>query len=394
MAQTGRLLSLDVMRGITIAGMIMVNNPGSWEFVFAPLKHASWDGLTPTDLVFPFFMFIMGVSMFLSLRKYNFTLSKESVTKILKRTLLIFLVGYGLNWFGHSMGYMKSLQSDGVPLLESIGRGFTHFENVRILGVMQRLALAYGIGSLIGLSIKHKYILPLVASVLVFYWALLGFTNSMELSENNIIAVVDKALFGADRMYKDTLADGTRIPFDPEGLLSVLGSIGHVLLGFYAGKLIQDSKKDNDLIIRRLFIFGTILLFSGLLLQYGCPINKKIWSSTFALTTCGLGSLFLGLLIWIIDINGKKKWSLFFESFGINPLYLYVQAALLSSIIGFCNWFPAAEGTTTFKGFMYNDVFSPIFGAYAGSLAWALFYVILNWIPGYYLYKKQIYIKL
>ena len=97
MAQTGRLLSLDVMRGITIAGMIMVNNPGSWEFVFAPLKHASWDGLTPTDLVFPFFMFIMGVSMFLSLRKYNFTLSKESVSKILKRTLLIFLVGYGLN---------------------------------------------------------------------------------------------------------------------------------------------------------------------------------------------------------------------------------------------------------------------------------------------------------
>ena len=293
MAQTGRLLSLDVMRGITIAGMIMVNNPGSWEFVFAPLKHASWDGLTPTDLVFPFFMFIMGVSMFLSLRKYNFTLSKESVSKILKRTLLIFLVGYGLNWFGHSMGYMKSLQADGVPLLESIGRGFTHFENVRILGVMQRLALAYGIGSLIGLSIKHKYILPLVASVLVFYWALLGFTNSMELSENNIIAVVDKALFGADRMYKDTLADGTRIPFDPEGLLSVLGSIGHVLLGFYAGKLILDSKKDNELIIRRLFIFGTILLFSGLLLQYGCPINKKIWSSTFALTTCGLGSLFL-----------------------------------------------------------------------------------------------------
>jgi len=275
MAQTGRLLSLDVMRGITIAGMIMVNNPGSWEFVFAPLKHASWDGLTPTDLVFPFFMFIMGVSMFLSLRKYNFTLNKESVTKILKRTLLIFLVGYGLNWFGHSMGYMKSLQAEGVPLLESIGRGFTHFENVRILGVMQRLALAYGIGSLIGLSIKHKYILPLVASVLVFYWALLGFTNSMELTENNIIAVVDKALFGADRMYKDTLADGTRIPFDPEGLLSVLGSIGHVLLGFYAGKLIQDSKKDNDLIIRRLFIFGTILLFSGLLLQYGCPINKK-----------------------------------------------------------------------------------------------------------------------
>ncbi|MBP9578884.1 MAG: DUF5009 domain-containing protein, partial [Parabacteroides sp.] len=174
----------------------------------------------------------------------------------------------------------------------------------------------------------------------------------------------------------------------------VLGSIGHVLLGFYAGKLIMDSKKNNELIIRRLFIYGTILLFAGLLLQYGCPINKKIWSSTFALTTCGFGSLLLGLLIWIIDINGKKEWSLFFESFGINPLYLYVQAGILSSIISFCTWFPGAEGVTTFKGYMYNDVFSPLFGAVGGSLAWALFYVILNWVPGYYLYKKQIYIKL
>lgn len=374
--------------------MIMVNNPGSWEFVFSPLRHASWDGLTPTDLVFPFFMFIMGVSMFLSLRKYNFELSAESVKKILKRTVLIFLVGYGLNWFGHSMGYVKSLQSEGVPMLESIARGFTDFQNVRILGVMQRLAFAYGIGSLVGLSIKHKHILLLAATILVGYWALLGFTNSMVLSENNLIAVIDKALFGAERMYHDSLADGTIVAFDPEGLLSVLGSVGHVLLGFYAGKLIMDSKKNNELIIRRLFIYGTILLFAGLLLQYGCPINKKIWSSTFALTTCGFGSLLLGLLIWIIDINGKKEWSLFFESFGINPLYLYVQAGILSSIISFCTWFPGAEGVTTFKGYMYNDVFSPLFGAVGGSLAWALFYVILNWIPGYYLYKKQIYIKL
>ena len=374
--------------------MIMVNNPGSWEFVFSPLRHASWDGLTPTDLVFPFFMFIMGVSMFLSLRKYNFELTTESVKKILKRTVLIFLVGYGLNWFGHSMGYVKSLQSEGVPVLESMARGFTDFQNVRILGVMQRLAFAYGIGSLLGLSIKHKHILPLAATILVGYWALLGFTNSMVLSEDNLIAVIDKALFGAERMYHDSLADGTIIAFDPEGLLSVLGSIGHVLLGFYAGKLIMDSKKNNELIIRRLFIYGTILLFAGLLLQYGCPINKKIWSSTFALTTCGFGSLLLGLLIWIIDINGKKDWSLFFESFGINPLYLYVQAGILSSIISFCTWFHGAEGVTTFKGYMYNDVFSPLFGAVGGSLAWALFYVILNWIPGYYLYKKQIYIKL
>lgn len=367
MAASGRLLSLDVMRGITIAGMIMVNNPGSWQYVYTPLGHARWDGLTPTDLVFPFFMFIMGVSMFFSLRKYEFRLSKESVTKILKRTILIFLVGLGLNLFGHICR-----------------NGFEQFENLRILGVMQRLALAYGAGSLIGLMINHKYILHTAAGILVFYAVLLGFTGSTILSADNIIAVVDRALFGETHMYKDTLADGTRIAFDPEGFLSTIGSIAHVLIGFYAGKLILDAKKNNELIIRNLFILGTILTFAGLLLSYGCPINKKIWSSTFVLTTCGFGSLFLALLIWIIDINGKKSWSKFFEAFGINPLYLYVQAAVLTTVFSL----------TGFTSFMYNSIFTPVLGNYGGSLAWALFFVIVNWIPGYLLYKKQIYIKL
>lgn len=367
MVPSGRLLSLDVMRGITIAGMILVNDPGSWKYVYAPLRHAAWNGLTPTDLVFPFFMFIMGVSMYFSLQKYEFRLSQESVAKILKRTALIFLVGFGLNVLGHISLY-----------------GFSELQNIRLLGVMQRLALAYGAGSLIGLTINRKYILQVAAFILVFYWALLGLTGSMELSENNLVAAVDRALFGANRMYSDYLPDGTRIAFDPEGLLSCLGSIAHVLFGFYVGKMIKDCRKDNERIIRNLFIFGTILLFSGFLLSYGCPINKKLWSSTFVLTTCGFGALFLALLIWMIDIHGKKRWSLFFEAFGINPLYLYVQADVLALLLG-------ASGVSAF---FYMDIFRPIFGDYGGSLAWAVFFVVLNWIPGYWLYKKQIYIKL
>ncbi|WP_080902723.1 acyltransferase family protein [Parabacteroides sp. Marseille-P3160] len=367
MATQGRLLSLDVMRGITIAGMIMVNNPGSWQYVYTPLRHMPWDGLTPTDLVFPFFMFIMGVSMFLSLKKYDFKLSRESVRKILKRTALIFLVGFGLNLFGHLCR-----------------NGFTGFENLRILGVMQRLALAYGFGSLIGLSINHKYLLHVAGGILLFYAVLLTATDSLTLSESNLIAVIDRAILGETHMYHDTLADGTRIAFDPEGLLSCIGSIGHVLLGFYAGRIILMSKKDNERIIRQLFIYGTILLFAGLLLNYACPINKKIWSSTFALTTCGFASQFLALLIWIIDINKKRKWSLFFESFGINPLYLYVQGSMLSTVFSLI-------GVTRF---MTDNLFFPLFGNYGGSLAWAIFFVTINWIPGYFLYKKQIYIKI
>jgi predicted acyltransferase len=365
--QTGRLLSLDVMRGITIAGMILVNNPGSWQYVYAPLRHARWDGWTPTDLVFPFFMFIMGVSMFFSLRKYHFTLSRTTVLKILKRTVLIFLVGVGLNLFGHLLRH-----------------GFGSFEQLRILGVLQRLALAYGIASLTGLLVNHKYILHVAAGILLFYAALLAFTDSTVLSVHNLIARIDCALLGESHLYKDTLADGTRIAFDPEGLLSALGSVAHVLLGFYAGKIILNSKGDNERIIRNLFISGTVLLFAGLLLNYGCPINKKIWSSTFVLATCGLASLSLSLLIWTIDIRGKKRWSLFFEVFGINPLYLYVQAALLSSLFGVFG----------VHAFVHESLFVPALGNFGGSLAWAVFFVVLNWIPGYWLYRKQIYIKL
>lgn len=362
-----RLLSLDVMRGITIAGMILVNNPGTWQYIFAPLRHAAWDGLTPTDLVFPFFMFIMGVSMFFSLRKYHFKWNHESVGKVLRRTALIFLVGLGLNIFG-----------------QICYQGAVDFDTLRILGVMQRLALAYGIGSLIGLAVNHKYILPIAVTILFFYAALLRFSHSLSLSADNIIAVVDKALLGESRMYADYLPDGTRVAFDPEGLLSCLGSVAHVLFGFYVGKLIVDCKKNNEWIIRKLFIFGTILLFAGLLLDYGCPINKKLWSSTFVLTTCGFASQLLALLIWMIDINGKRKWSLFFESFGINPLYLYIQADVLAVL----------AGITGFSDYVCSEVLTPLFGNYGGSLVWAIFFVILNWIPGYYLYKKRIYIKL
>lgn len=383
MTQSGRLLSLDIMRGITIAGMILVNNAGNWQYVFKPLHHAHWNGLTPADLIFPFFMFIMGVSMYFSLRKYNFEPSKKSITKILKRTFLIFLVGYALNWFGSGCYNASSLYHNNVPLLDSLWQGFTDFQHTRILGVLQRLALAYGGGSLLGLFIKHKHIPYAAGGILLFYGALLAFTNSTTATENNIIAVIDKAIFGADRILRHW-ADGGSFPFDPEGLLSAIPSVAQVLFGFYCGKMITDSKKDNNLIIRKLFIFGTILLFAGYLLSYGCPINKRLWSSTFVLVTCGGASLFLALLIWTVDIKGKKKWGQFFEVFGINPLYLYVQAAIVATLFGI----------TGFSSFMCNDVFIPVLGNYGGSFSWSVFFVLLNWIPGYYLYKKQIYIKL
>lgn len=382
--QSGRLLSLDILRGITIAGMILVNNPGSGSSVFAPLKHAHWHGLTPTDLVFPFFMFIMGVSTFMSLRKFNFEPSRSAVWKVVKRTLLIFLIGLGLAWFGQLTG--------GLARGESFGEASTHFDTLRILGVLQRLALAYGLAALIALFVKSKYLVSTIVVLLVGYFVFLLFGNGFELSEQNIISVVDRALWGPNHMYKDWTSDGVRVALDPEGLLSTIPSIAHVLIGFLFGKIIVDNK-DNHKRVEKLLIWGTVLAFSGLLLQYGCPINKKIWSSTFVLVTTGFAAQLLGLLIWIIDINKKQKWSRFFHAFGVNPLIVYIFAVVISNLLSNIRFSWSGE-TVSLKSFTYTVLIQPWAGDYFGSLVYALLFVSFCWLFGYILYKRDIYIKI
>ena len=344
-----RLLALDVMRGITIAGMILVNNPGSWGYVYFPLKHAQWNGLTPTDLIFPFFMFIMGISTYISFRKYNFTFSTPAALKIIKRTIVIFLIGIAINWFALLCYY-----HDPLP-----------FAQIRVLGVMQRLALCYGASALIALLIKHKYIPYLIVALLVGYFILLITGNGFAYNETNILSIVDRSILGDAHMYQDN-------HIDPEGLLSTIPSIAHVLIGFCVGKLLMEVKDIREK-LERLFLIGTIL--------------------TFVLVTCGLGSSFLALLVWIIDIKGYKKWSRFFESFGVNPLFIYVLADVLAILLGVITVTYQGENTSLQQVF-YAGVLQPVFGNESGSLAYAILFVLLNWAIGYILYKKKIYIKI
>lgn len=367
--------------------MILVNNPGSWGSVYAPLRHAEWNGLTPTDLIFPFFMFIMGISTYISLRKFNFEYSKATVQKIIKRTVVIFLIGLGLAWFGLSVGTFRALSEDGLGFFDRLFQSITNFEHIRILGVMQRLAITYGITSLIAIFVKHKYIPYIIVVTLSAYFLLLLFGNGFEFSENNIISVIDRAVLGVNHLYKDA-----GVAIDPEGLLSTIPATCHVLVGFLCGKILMEVK-DNPTRITRLFITGTILTFAGLLLSYGCPINKKIWSPTFVLATCGLASNFLALLIWIIDIKGYKKWSVFFESFGVNPLFIYVLAGVLSIVIDNITFVYNGE-TISLHGFIYNQILQPAFGDYLSSLLYALLFVTVTWFVGNILYKKKIYIKI
>jgi len=391
MKPTQRLLALDVMRGITIAGMILVNNPGSWNHVYTPLGHAVWDGLTPTDLVFPFFMFIMGISMYLSYQKFDFRLTGTTFLKLLRRSALLFLIGLALGWLSLSWRQWNALET-AQHNLTGWWMSVSSLENLRTLGVLQRLALVSFAGTLIALSFKRTLIPWLIGGILLAYWILIHVTDSYAMSPDSIVAITDRLLLGESHMYRDTMADGTRIAFDPEGILSTLPGIAHVLTGFWAGQLLTRKKKTTDQ-LQALLLFGTVLLFAGLLLHYGFPINKKLWSSSFVLTTCGMGSLLLGLLVYLIDIRGKKRWSVFFESFGVNPMFVYVLGALLSIIAG--NLLIDRNGTVLrVKTFLYTNVFQPLLGDYPGSLAFAIIFVAVCWLAGHYLYKKRIYIKL
>lgn len=378
--QSQRMLALDILRGITIAGMLLVNNPGSWGHMYAPLKHAEWHGLTPTDLIFPFFMFIMGISTFISMRKFEFKMSTSLLLKILKRTVIIFAIGLGMAWFTKFC-----VNINKMPLLEAMNS----FDSLRILGVMPRLAICYGAASVIVLLLRCKHILWTIAVLLFGYGILLLFTDyGLVFSVDNIVSIVDRAVLGENHMYFES-AYGQKLPIDPEGLLSTIPSIAHVLIGFWAGMKMMEVK-DINMRVNRLFIIGAILMFAGFLLEYAIPFNKKIWTPTFAIVTCGLASTMLALLIWIIDIKGYKKWCRFFEAFGINPLFLYVLGGVVGNILGIIKF-----GEHTVKGLVYGDFLVPMLGDETlASCIYAILFIALCWSIGYYLYKKKIYIKI
>lgn len=384
-----RILALDVLRGICIAGMALVNHPGNWKHTYTPLLHAEWHGITPTDLIFPFFLFIMGISTYISLRKYNFECTSQSIAKIAKRTLIIFGIGLALAWFGNFCSYWTHPTADagvGRRIWESVWT----FDRLRILGVMQRLALCYGLCSMIAVSVKHRFIPYISAVLLVGYYLLLLWGNGFEYGETNILSIVDRLVLTPAHMLNDN-------GIDPAGILSTIPALAQALLGFWVGRFFLESGNQSvsrDELMQRycvkLFLVGCILTFIGLLLHYGCPINKKIWSPTFVLVTSGFASSSLALLIWIIDIKGYTKWSRCFEVFGINPLFMYVLGSVLGKLFQTIHF--SCDGSI--RSFLYKDCLVPLFGEYGGSLAYAFVFVFINWIIGYQLYKRKIYIKI
>lgn len=358
MASSQRLLSLDILRGITVAGMILVNN--GWGESFEMLGHSKWNGMTPCDLVFPFFLFIMGISCYLSLVKSEFKPTPQVIRRIVKRTVLLFVIGLFINWFDHAI--------EGDLLC---------FGHLRIWAVMQRIALCYGIVSLFALFCNHKYTLHTIVGLLVIYTAIIVLGNGYEYDADvNILAQADLKLFGYDHIYHKS-------PVDPEGLMGTISSVAHVLQGFYCGMLIRKRETVEQKVIA-LFVVGAIGVIGGYLLSYGLPLNKRIWSPSYVLMTCGMASLLQALLMYVIDIQKKSGWTTFFHVFGVNALALYVSSELLAILLK----------NIGVSEVIYNGIHAVIPALKWASLAYAIYFVMLNFAIGYVLYRKKIYIKL
>ena len=385
-----RFEALDIFRGATVAFMILVNNPGSWDHIYPPLEHAPWFGCTPTDLVFPFFLFAVGNAM-------GFVFSRPEMDKALflkkvfKRSLLIFAIGLFLNWFP----FVKWDQGQLVFKYWVSPTDTT--SGIRILGVLQRIALCYLFASLIIHFFKTKGAFWFSILLLLGYWGLcLLFGNPADpYSMQGYFGLgVDKSILGIAHMYK-----GEGVPFDPEGLMSTMPAIVQVIFGYLVSSYILKKGKTYEM-LSNLFVVGCLLLFAGYVWDMVFPISKKIWTSSFVVFSSGMATVVLSVLIYIIEFrHWRGGWFRFFVAFGKNPLFIFALSGLIPRLLGLIRWEAATNplnklGFTSPLPWFYEHICMPISSNLKlGSLIYALITVAFYWLFAYWLDKRKIYIK-
>src|SRR5690242_3076514 len=365
-ASSSRLLSLDVFRGITIAGMVLVNDPGSWEHIYWPLDHAQWSGWTPTDLVFPFFLFIVGVAITLSLGRRVESgggATRDVYLKILKRTLIIFAIGLILN----ALPYF--------PLA-----------TWRIPGVLQRIAVCYCLASIIFLNTRTRTQILISIGLLLFYWILVmtvpapGYAAGDLTKEGSLPSYVDRVVFG-DHVWRQAKV------YDPEGLLSTIPALVTTLIGVLTGNWLRNERSRIEK-TAGMFVVGAVLVAIGWAWNAFFPINKALWTSSYVMFTGGLALQFLALCYWLIDIKGYRRWAKPFEIFGLNAIALYVLADLLANVFDLIN-----VGGDSLGSQIYN-FFGGFLSPNNASLAFALTFVLICFFFMWLLYRRRIFIKI
>jgi predicted acyltransferase len=367
-----RLLSLDVFRGLTVAFMIIVNNPGDWDHLYWPLEHATWHGCTPTDLVFPFFIFIVGVAIPFADRAKTNESNTDKYKKILKRGLKLFGLGLFLSLF---------------PKF--------NIETVRIMGVLQRISLVYVACSFLYLKASDKSLIFWLFFCLLIYFVLMtyipvpGFGTPNLEPATNLGAWFDRTVLTEPHLWK------TAKTWDPEGLLGTIPAIGNGLLGIIAGKKLQQAKINEIEKMKWLILVGVLAISIGLLWDtLGFPINKSLWTSSYSLFTSGLGLILLASLYYIIDYKAIKKYTTFFVVFGVNAIAIFFLSGLIPRILGMIKIISKNGKEIGIKNYLYNSWIEPLFtNPKNASLAGAVVFLLILFIPFYWMWKNKIFVK-
>ena len=369
-ANSGRLLSLDVFRGMTLVGMVLVNNPGSWSHVYFPFEHAEWHGCTFTDLIFPFFLFIVGVSIAFALGgRLEQGINKRLVlTKILKRTVIIFLCGLFLH-------------------------GFPYFDltTIRIPGVLQRIAVVYGISSTLFLFLDWKKLVIVSVLLLISYWAAMTLIPVPDFGPSNLEPSTNLAGY-IDRVVLEGHLWSQSKTWDPEGVLSTLPAVVTCLIGILTGLWLKKIKEDS-LRIMDLIMAGGILVVIGLWWNLVFPINKALWTSSYVLYTGGIAILCLGLLVWLVDIRDSKKWTFVFKVYGRNSLFVFVASGLVAKSLYLIKW-ETEDGLISLGRWLYSTFLDSWLPSYPASLGYALLHIFIFYLVLRWMYHKNILIKI
>lgn len=367
-----RYPALDVLRGMTVAFMIVVNTPGSWNAIYAPFKHSDWHGFTVTDLVFPSFLFVVGNALSFSMRKMKSLSHTAFMGKVFKRTAIIFVIGILL-------GVFPFVQvEEGHYLWKDLA-------DTRIWGVLQRIAVCYCIAAFMIRYSSHRMLVVMSVLILLLYWYVLYYFGTQPgpySLEGNAVGRLDALYLSPRNMYRHY-----GFPFDPLGLLSTFPAVINVVAGFLTGSFIQENGKRISGIVK-LLLAGILLVVAGALWDRWLPINKPLWTSSYVVYATGFDLLILAALIIIIDVWSFRKWTYFFEVFGKNPLFIYIVAWVVIVLLGMIR----IDGGSV-RGIIYRDAFTSWLSDKNASLLFAVFYMLLMWLVGYVMDRRKIYVK-